>query len=464
MKIKLSNLGPIVTGEFDLTELTVICGHNNTGKTYATYALFGFLAFWNEGYEIPIKKELYEEIYDDGNVTIDLKPFLKARNEILEQAGNHYKKFLPTIFASNEENFSDSSFHIELDEPETCPLPEYKKSLGSTKNEIFNLIKKEGSTDLEVTLLMELSGKDLHDHPVDQIIGAAVKEILFSHLLPVPFIASAERTGAAIFKKHLNFARNNLLEQMNTIEREVDTFRVMQDSASEYAVPVRRDVDFNRNLDSVSKQKSEIVETNPDIIDLFAKIIGGRYVLNKQSELQFIPNSNKRAKLSMDESSSTVRSMLDIGFYIHHVAKKTDILMIDEPELNLHPENQRLFALLINRLRRFGIRVFLTTHSDYIIKEFNTLIMLKKDLPHVESIRKMAEYSENDILDYKKVSVYIAETDLRTLPGAKNRKRVPTLNKIEVDEDQGIHARSFDDTIDRMNRIQRALYFGKEEF
>ncbi|MEA1951032.1 MAG: AAA family ATPase, partial [Planctomycetota bacterium] len=44
MKIMLKNLGAIKQAEFELGDLTIICGKNNTGKTYVTYALYGFLA------------------------------------------------------------------------------------------------------------------------------------------------------------------------------------------------------------------------------------------------------------------------------------------------------------------------------------------------------------------------------------------------------------------------------------
>jgi predicted ATPase len=42
MKIKIKNLGVLKQAEFTLGDLTIICGGNNTGKTYASYALFGF--------------------------------------------------------------------------------------------------------------------------------------------------------------------------------------------------------------------------------------------------------------------------------------------------------------------------------------------------------------------------------------------------------------------------------------
>ena len=43
MKIHLKNFGILKQAEFELGDITIICGENNTGKTYAAYALFGFL-------------------------------------------------------------------------------------------------------------------------------------------------------------------------------------------------------------------------------------------------------------------------------------------------------------------------------------------------------------------------------------------------------------------------------------
>ena len=56
MKIKIKQLGPIKQAEFTLGDFTIICGANNTGKTYATYALFGFLKLWREMLKIKIEE------------------------------------------------------------------------------------------------------------------------------------------------------------------------------------------------------------------------------------------------------------------------------------------------------------------------------------------------------------------------------------------------------------------------
>ncbi|MFM7714300.1 MAG: AAA family ATPase, partial [Microcystis sp.] len=119
---------------------------------------------------------------------------------------------------------------------------------------------------------------------------------------------------------------------------------------------------------------------HPSILEDFADIIGGQYMITSNDELYYIPKG-KKLRLSMDESSSAVRSLLDIGFYLRHEARIGDLLIVDEPELNLHPENQRRIAKLFARLINIGIKVFITTHSDYIIKEINTLIMLNHNKP-----------------------------------------------------------------------------------
>jgi len=135
MRIQIKNLGPIAIGEFELADLTIICGQNNMGKTYATYGLFGFLAYWNEVFQIPVKVELYREIYTNGSVTVDLAPFIKQRNDILKLASDQYLEVLPSVFASNEKHFQDSEFLLELETPTNCPLPGYARSLGAAKTQ-----------------------------------------------------------------------------------------------------------------------------------------------------------------------------------------------------------------------------------------------------------------------------------------------------------------------------------------
>ena len=139
------------------------------------------------------------------------------------------------------------------------------------------------------------------------------------------------------------------------------------------------------------------------------------------------------------------------------------MLMVDEPELNLHPENQRRVARLFARLVNLGIRVFITTHSDYLIKELNTLIMLNHDKKHLKQIMQNEGYNKEELLKAEQVRVYIAEEKLVKKPGNKKRSRCLTLVPADIDPELGIEARSFDTTIDEMNRIQESILFSGED-
>ena len=48
MKFKFEKLGAIDEATVELAPLTVICGRNNTGKTYITYAIYALLSSWRQ--------------------------------------------------------------------------------------------------------------------------------------------------------------------------------------------------------------------------------------------------------------------------------------------------------------------------------------------------------------------------------------------------------------------------------
>ncbi|KPA19219.1 hypothetical protein MHK_000571, partial [Candidatus Magnetomorum sp. HK-1] len=97
MKIKFQKLGALLQGEFELGKLTIICGKNNTGKTYATYALFGFLLFFHETFSIKIPKKYVEELLSDGSTDLNIKEFVQNAPNILHEVCQSYTNFLPII-------------------------------------------------------------------------------------------------------------------------------------------------------------------------------------------------------------------------------------------------------------------------------------------------------------------------------------------------------------------------------
>jgi ABC-type multidrug transport system ATPase subunit len=456
VKIHIKKLGVLDQADFELGDMTILCGANNTGKTYATYALYGLLKFWRDIFSVDVPQIKIETLLSTGIVHIDLTEYIEQAPKTIQKGCKAFTQQLPYVFASSKDHFIDSEFSVTIKKEEIRPLKNYESRLKASDTEWFSITKTDNSNDLVIALLVDKSEMELPVHIVTQIIGNTIKHIIFSKVFINPFIASAERTGAAIFRKELNFARNRLLEQMSHSEKNVDPIELLSKVYQDYALPVTQNVDFTRQLETISKQKSYLAETHPELLDAFSDIIGGAYTVNRNDELQYVPKG-KKVKLSMVESSSAVRSLLDIGFYLRHVAKKGDLLMVDEPELNLHPENQRKVARLFARLVNLDIKVFITTHSDYIIKEINTLIMLKSSKPHIQKIAKEEGYEHEELLSHEKLRVYVAEKALERKDGAQRKSRQQTLKAADIDPNLGIEVSSFDNTIDEMNRIQEKI-------
>ncbi|MBD2302540.1 AAA family ATPase [Nostoc sp. FACHB-190] len=461
MKIKVKNLGALKQAEFTLGELTIICGCNNTGKTYATYALFGFLSTWQDRLSIKINTDKINLLLTDGVVRLDIKEYVKHSENIITKGCQAYTKELSKVFAAPAERFKTTEFQISLD-VQNIPLKSgFNLKIGSGEVSLFSITKSEESTELVVTLLVEKEKVKIPTEILEEIISDALKKIIFDQFFPNPFIASSERTGAAIFRKDLDFDRNRLLEEISRVGQDINRVELLLKDFGDYALPIKKNVDFIRRLESIVKKNSFIAENHPDVLADFAKIIGGEYTVTRNDELYYLP-TGKRVKLSMDESSSAVRSLLDIGFYLRHEAQLGDLLMVDEPELNLHPENQRCVARLFARLVNLGIKVFITTHSDYIIKELNTLIMLNHDKPYLKRIAEKEGYRQEELISAEKIKVYIAEEELIIPDGKTKRQKCQTLVPADIDPQLGIEARSFDKTIETMNRIQEAIVWGEE--
>ncbi len=460
MKISLKNIGLFKQTDFELGDFTIICGKNNTGKTYATYALYGFLDFLSLGYRLKIDKSNIDSLFENGTVNIPLESFINNFQGIIDDACLKYKNFIPKILGGQERFFKDSSFSIKINKSELSILETYKNNFKSENEDALQIVKEKNNNNISVSLLLKNNEVSLK-YLVSNIISDSIKTIIFNKLFPTCFIASAERTGAAIFKNDLNIEKMRLMEILTSNEEKETIFESINDKLYNinYPLPVRKNLDFIRRLENIFKQDSFILKEYPKLISEFSDILGGDYKVDNNG-IWFIPK-NTKTKLSINESSSSVRSLLDVGFYLKHIAQKGNILMIDEPELNLHPESQRRLARLLARLVNIGIKVFITTHSDYIIKELNTLIMLNYKRENSKILKMMEEnnYYESELISPDKIKVFIACYSLTQIEGKSRRTKAPILELAEINEFYGIEAKSFDNTIDEMNNFQNAIVF-----
>ncbi len=125
------------------------------------------------------------------------------------------------------------------------------------------------------------------------------------------------------------------------------------------------------------------------------------------------------------------------------------MLIIDEPELNLHPDSQiiltRIFAQLLNR----GFRLLISTHSDYIIRELNNLIMLSTATEAMKKKAKELRYKDDEHILSTDVNVYLFNYRSR---GKVSVKSIPV-------EDSGFEVETIDMAINSLNKISEELFY-----
>nr|WP_298788890.1 ClpX C4-type zinc finger protein [uncultured Campylobacter sp.] len=182
-----------------------------------------------------------------------------------------------------------------------------------------------------------------------------------------------------------------------------------------------------------------------EILKVLSNLVGGKYKVTDIGIL-FQPKKSRKG-YNIEIASSSVRSLLMLNFYILNTASKKDILMIDEPELNLHPNNQILVARLLVLLANAGIKVFITTHSDYIVREISNCIMLGSLTDNQIDKFKNKGYTKEYKINHQKVKAYLAE----------NKKGKNILSSVDINE-QGIFMNTFDSPIDTQNENQSLIF------
>ena len=461
MEITLKKIGMLDEARLEIGDITLICGENNTGKTYVTYSLYGYLDYI-QGLGYSSLYKIFSEncsIYDDV-LQIEIKKISEIFENISQHLNNLFKEKLPDILAGRADNFKESDF---CENSLTRLVDSFSKDTQNIIDFFGSLESIECKIDLEYVNFSFKQNELFLKKESDDVKKVKFVVIILSHVFtkiyPLPFILSAERTGASMFQKELDVNKNEIVEEISKVDgnnMESIVSSVLNRRYSRYPKPVKDNIYFVRSVDEVSKKISFIKKeekNNPlyaHILEILYKIVGGKYLISEEG-IEFAPGAKQRVtkgKFAIQRASSSVRSLLILNLYILHVAQKNDILMIDEPELNLHPKNQILLTRLLVLLANAGIKIFITTHSDYIVRELGNCIMLNNLSD--EQIGKFLEkgYNINCKINYKSVKAYLA----------KEIKGKNVLQAIEVTSNEGIFMDTFDEPIDSQNENQGKIY------
>jgi energy-coupling factor transporter ATP-binding protein EcfA2 len=452
MRVAFKNFAKANDGEIDINKLTIICGPNGTGKTYTSYAVYGVVRHFSEFFDFEISDTSINKLLEGSPIVISLADEAASIEKRLVDASQNFKEGLDAYFSAPDGFFDDCEFSLHLDEHELHPFDAFNQTVDIKRVGTFDLEASEGSGEL----LAAYSGKPSERVPkqiIRRIISGAISDSLFGKSIPEPFVVTSERTGVSLFYKELDVNRNAIFSHLAAADK-VDPLKLLDSMQSRYARPIKHNIDVVRDYSTHSKRKSFIREARDEygyIFEMWNELVGGTFK-DENDQLTYSPRKQRgkpKVSIPLYIASSSIKSLFLIDMYINYLAEVGGLLIIDEPELNLHPDNQVKIARLISRLVSAGVKVLVTTHSDYLVREINNLVSLSKKTESRDAIMERYGYKKEDLLRAEEVNAYCATPS-------------KGLVRMEVSE-TGIDTKLFDDIINSENEKAQDIFYSLED-
>jgi hypothetical protein len=263
------------------------------------------------------------------------------------------------------------------------------------------------------------------------------------------YIAPAERSAINIFSKELSLIKNRLFEGLlKSNSKANEKLDLLKSRVNRYPRTIRDNLEIAEDLANLKKKRSAFHYLAEE---LEQQILKGKIRVSPGGEVKYIPGDAQDVKLEIHLTGSLVKALSNIVFYLRHLAARGDWIVIDEPELNLHPDNQRMMARFFGRLVNEGFKVLISTHSDYIVREINNLIMLSQDHEKTDQLIHRYGYLKNQCLKPGQVEVLLFRREENGSPGVKARA-------IEVSE-TGFEIETIDKVVKDLNDSSQDIYF-----
>ena len=149
--------------------------------------------------------------------------------------------------------------------------------------------------------------------------------------------------------------------------------------------------------------------------------------------------------LPLTRSSSMVSELAPVVLYLRYVIRVGDTLIIEEPEAHLHPEKQVQFVQLLARAVRAGIRVVMTTHSEWVLEEITNLARASK-LP---AAQQKAVNGADVTLEESQVGAWLFEP--------KRRPKGSVIREISLASESGTDAAGYDEVATKQHNRWAAI-------
>lgn len=449
MKISIENFGAIKNRiEIEPKPLTIFCGSNNTGKTYGLYVLNALLdSRFTANFDGV--KNIAAHLSDTGCYEFYESEWLsdKALRAAEKNISDALKDYLSSYFVADASITEFASFIVNLDSEEIRHGVAPKVAGNVNTKRIISFDEKtliECQFNLNGQWKFNLQG----DLPT-RILQGKINEVMMDFYCPArrgrAFLLPAERSGINLFFRELNSKRAALLRHVTS--QTLNTNELLKDIiVSRYPQPIHDYIEF---MNAQPEIKRQISENFADLATRLQKeVLKVKYKVDRYGDISIAPLRSK-TELGLHLGSSTAKTFFGLWSYLNHLAQPGDCLMIDEPELNLHPLNQRNIARLLAELVNRGLRVVVSTHSDYMVREWGNLVMLSEDFPGRDAISKRHGLSSSQWLPADKVHAYEFHAD--------------GVEAMSVDAGSGIRTPLFDESIEQLNAAAQDIYFAVQE-
>ncbi len=475
LEVEVSQFGPIERGRVELKPLTVFVGPNNSGKSYFSILLYALLRsiiypanhvyryqggfrivrrFWGVGEFVTpdiletkefvnaLKESLnpYLEDARKGNqVSVPITDFPSKITEGLLQTTREYGDYVTSHLAQEIRRCWAVDLHELARKTSTGPKRRtfricFQQSDPSLMVEIKNDSEKLNVTKFEVepsllhlTLDRALALR-LRREPdtwlyevVDDLLRQAFKTSLF-----VPYYLPAARSG--ILQNHKALASSAVGRAAMVGIREFPEIPLFPGVVADFISNI---IELEKSRPGRLKEVATLLESD---------VMRGTVDIEEHKEYPELHYDSKVGKFELHRTSSMISELAPVALFLKYVVNPGNLVIIEEPESHLHPDNQRRMARVIARMVRSNVNVLLTTHSDFFTAQLNNFIRLAKSS---EDERKQRNYASDDYLRPEEVAAYLFDLD--------EQQEGTVIRRLPVTDELGISA-------DEFAKVNESLY------
>ncbi|BBM44278.1 AAA family ATPase [Leptotrichia trevisanii] len=393
MKLTINNIGKLKNAEVEINGITVIAGENNTGKSTVGKSLW---ALFNGLYKI--NEQIFLEKLD--NIEDVLEKFYRTETNDFTTFRNYMDKvrdFRRKIYSNRD--------WLDFDE-----------------NKLKEKIRVLFGNDIEMEDIDELSDEILQvinikeEKIIQRIIqnrlrnefNGQINNLYSSSIGELILEIKKKKFEVKIFNEKVE--KTNIDGFLNTEALYIDTPDVVDSVGNIYFG--NRSVNHKEQLevkisDITPKEEDIITEVDNEeklkkIYSELDKIIGGKFIKKDFRKISYI-EENSKIELNIRNLSTGIKTFVILKILLDNGSlKKNGTIILDEPEIHLHPEWQIKFAELIVLLQKeFGMHILLTTHSPYFLEAIE---VYSKKYEIVEKCKYYLSENKNNFSSIKDVT------------------------------------------------------------